>query len=224
MLVLLQCLRLTPKTLLLGIIKCVGYSLCSLESCSSHIRSSGLIWRPFFVSSLQKYSLQVPSQAALLSSRILQEQTSSVTRKVQGQIRAKLKWKSSYEAMRTKDTKKGGRVEVVCQHPEVFGRIFEGTDIKTAKHGKLSCTFKTDDGVFSLPFKGKSYHYHLSKLRAPCSASFKDGVLTFSSKYSIGYTLSFCLIRAVPLYAWTCIQIPHISINRQMMHQELTYV
>lgn len=112
-------------------------------------------------------------------------QTSSVTRKVQGQIGAKLKWKSSYKAMRNNDTKKGGRVEVVCQHPEVFERIFEGADIKTAKDGKLSCTFKTDDEVFSLPFKGKSYPYNSSELRAPCSASFKDGALTFSFKYSI---------------------------------------
>lgn len=112
-------------------------------------------------------------------------QRSSVIRKVQGQISSKLKWKKSYSAMKSGDTKKGGRVEVVCKHPEVFERIFRGANIKTGKDGKLSCSFKTDDEVYSLPFKGKSYRYNSAELCAPCSASFKDGALVFSFKYGI---------------------------------------
>lgn len=108
----------------------------------------------------------------------------SVTRKIQGQISAKLKWKKSFARMKGGATK-GARVEVVCQHPEVFEYIFSDATIKTGKDGKLSCTIKDEDEVYSLPFKGKSYQYSSASLQAPCSASFKDGALVFNFKYCI---------------------------------------
>jgi len=110
------------------------------------------------------------------------KQTAAVTRKVQGQISAKLKWKRSFSRM---VGTKGGRVEVVCKEPAVFEEIFKCATIKKGKDGKLSCAFKTDDEVAGLPFRGKSYPYSRAELRAPCSASLKDCALVFSFKYSV---------------------------------------
>jgi hypothetical protein len=76
------------------------------------------------------------------------KQMNGVIRKVQGQINAKLKWKNSFKQMKNNsDIKKGGRVEVVCNDPAVFEKIFDGATIKKGKDGKLSCSFKTDDEV-----------------------------------------------------------------------------
>ena len=107
----------------------------------------------------------------------------SVIRKVQGQINAKLKWKPSFKQLKNTDNTKGGRVEVVCNDPEVFERIFG--DAKKGKDGKLSCSFKTDEEVEDLPFNGKTYRYNRAELRAPCSASLKDSALVFSFKFCI---------------------------------------
>lgn len=115
----------------------------------------------------------------------IESQVTSVRRKVQGQINAKLKWTNSMAGMKRTDVKKGCRIEVVCKHPQVFQRIFGDATIKTGKNGKLSCSFKTDDEVYYLPFEGKKYRYSRAELRAPCSASFNEGALVFSFKYCI---------------------------------------
>lgn len=113
-------------------------------------------------------------------------QSTSVTRKVQGQISSKLKWKpKTFPYMKGTGNTKGARVEVVCKHPHVFEHIFRGTAIKKGKDGKLSCSFKTQDEVYRLPFHAPSYRYSSASLRAPCSASYKEGALIFSFKYRI---------------------------------------
>jgi hypothetical protein len=114
------------------------------------------------------------------------KQMNGVIRKVQGQINAKLKWKNSFKPMKNNsELKKGGRVEVVCNDPAVFEKIFDGATIKKGKDGKLSCSFKTDDEVEELKFHGTDYRFNCATLRAPCSASLKDSALVFSFKFSI---------------------------------------
>jgi hypothetical protein len=116
----------------------------------------------------------------------LEKAANGVIRKIQGQINARLKWKNSFKAMKNSDVTKGGRVEVPCPDPAVFEKIFQGhADIKKGKDGKLSCTFKEEDEVSSLPLHGKSYRYNSSELRAPCSATYKDHAITFSFKFCI---------------------------------------
>ena len=119
-----------------------------------------------------------------LTGEALQKATSSVTRKLQGQINSRLKWKNSFRNLKH-GALKGGRVEVVCNHPQVFEEIF-GTAVKTSKDKtKLSCKFTTDDQVYELPLRGKSYRYNRTELCAPVSASLKDNTLVFSFKYTV---------------------------------------
>jgi hypothetical protein len=91
---------------------------------------------------------------------MLDKLTHGTVRTIQKLINDRLKWKNSYKYLKGGDTK-GGRVEVVCNEPEVFERIFEGATIKKGKDGKLSCSLKSEDDVHkcNLKFKGKSYRY-----------------------------------------------------------------
>ena len=115
---------------------------------------------------------------------ILTKNVNKVKRAIQGQINAKLKWKNSFRRIKGTGVKKGGRCEVVCNDPKVFEEIFGADNIKKTKD-KLSCSFKEDDEVYSLPFHGKEYRYDSAELRAPVTASLKDNALTFSFKFSI---------------------------------------
>ena len=120
----------------------------------------------------------------------LQKAADALTRKLQGQINEKLKWKNSFRNLKGTYDKKGARVEVVCSDPSVFEKIFEGGIVKKAKDGKLSCSVKTEEEwekVENLCHKlqGKGYRYNNSYLAAPFSASLKDSALVFSFKYGI---------------------------------------
>lgn len=117
---------------------------------------------------------------------MLDKLTHGTVRTIQKLINDRLKWKNSYKYLKGGDTK-GGRVEVVCNEPEVFERIFEGATIKKGKDGKLSCSLKSEDDVHkcNLKFKGKSYRYGSSYLCAPYTASLKDNTLTFGFKFGV---------------------------------------
>ena len=116
----------------------------------------------------------------------IQSLTDMTVRTMQGLINEKLKWKSSYKYLKGGDTK-GGRIEVACNEPEVFERIFKDATIKKGKDGKLSCNIKTEEEVRKvvLPFKGVKYRYGSSYLSAPYMASLKDNKLSFTFKFSL---------------------------------------
>ena len=97
----------------------------------------------------------------------LDKLTDGTVRTIQKLINDKLTWKGSYKHLKGGDTK-GGRVEVICNEPEVFERIFEGAVIKKGKDGKLSCSLKSTEDIdkCNLKFKGKSYRYGSSYLCA----------------------------------------------------------
>lgn len=129
----------------------------------------------------KKKARKGPTEAEKLAKSVKQ-----VTRAIQGQINAKLKWKSSFKGMKGTGNTKGCRCEVVCTDPKVFEAIFADGDIKKSKDGsKLSVSFKEDSDVYDLPFRGKSYRFDDATLRAPVSANLKDCALTFNFKFSI---------------------------------------
>ena len=117
----------------------------------------------------------------------VRDAANKVIRKVQANIKAKLKWKNSFCSLKDGNCK-GARVESVCNSAEVFEEIFKnrmGGTIKTSKDGKMSCSFKTDDEVKRMEFSGPSYRYNSAVLRAPFTASLKDNTLTFGFKFTI---------------------------------------
>ena len=120
------------------------------------------------------------------SEAALEKMTKQTIRTIQQCMNEKLKWKNSFRNLKDGNTK-GGRVEVVCSDPEVFERIFDGAPIKYGKDGKLSFSMQTEEEASKceLPFKGKSYRYNSSVLRAPYSASWKNDTLTFSYKFTV---------------------------------------
>ena len=127
-----------------------------------------------------------PAAAPKKSEAALEKMTKQTIRTIQQCMNEKLKWKNSFRNLKDGNTK-GGRVEVVCSDPEVFERIFDGAPIKYGKDGKLSFSMQTEEEASKceLPFKGKSYRYNSSVLRAPYSASWKNNTLTFSYKFTV---------------------------------------
>ena len=108
-----------------------------------------------------------------------------VLKAVNKEISNRLKWQSSFKAMKESGALKGARVEVPCAYEEVFGELFEDEFVKR-KGNKLTCFIPTDEHVKEIPFNWtKSYRYNSAELRAPFSASFSDNKLVISFKFAI---------------------------------------
>lgn len=135
----------------------------------------------------------VPAPAVAAPAKKLDEAATerlaeTTVKTVQKLINEKLKWKGSFKQMSKTGDKKGGRVEVVCQDPEVFERIFSGATAKRSKDGKkITVSVKTDDEAakWRCPFSGKRYRYNSAYLSHPYTASWSDSKLTFSYKFGI---------------------------------------
>jgi hypothetical protein len=120
-----------------------------------------------------------PRKPKLTEQEALVKSAQQVEKKRQTQINSKLQWKNSFKALKGGTALRGARVEVTCNDPKVFEKISQNASIKKTKD-RLSCSFKTDDEVDTLPLHGKSYRYNASEVRAPVSASLKDNTLTFT--------------------------------------------
>lgn len=103
-------------------------------------------------------------------------------KKLNKQISTRLDWKPSFKYMN--GAIKGAKVDIDCSEPEVFKAIFDG--VKESSQGKLSRTFKTDQEVEDAGFYGKSYRYGAhATIKAPASATWSNGKLTFTFKYTV---------------------------------------
>lgn len=162
-------------------IKASTTSKRSLEDITTNIQENTSV-----AELLKAPATKKPKKAPISDEAKLEKAANGVIRKIQGQINSRLKWKSSFKMMKQNpDITQGARVEVPCNDPAIFEKIFQGATIKQGKDGKLSCTFKENDQVNALPVHGTSYRYSSAKLRAPCSATYKDHALIFSFKFCI---------------------------------------
>ena len=134
-------------------------------------------------------AVTAPTAAAKKPDEAATERLAETTEKLMNAlIHEKLKWKASFKEMRMTGNKKGGRIEVVCEDPAVFERIFAGATAKRSKDGKkITASIKTDDeaAMWRCPFSDKQYRYSRAYLSHPYTASWCNNKLTFSYKFGI---------------------------------------